>query len=164
MIACRVMSSGKSWAGAVIHDRWRLDTELGSGTTGAVYRGAGLVEARPVAIKLLHPDWLGHEEARRRFEREAKALTTLRHPNVIDVLEFGEWEGALYMVMELLEGRTLAAHLEAGPMRPSAAMALADQILAGLAFAHAHGVLHRDLKSENVFVAGDPNAGGTRAK
>jgi serine/threonine-protein kinase len=146
--------SHDAFVGVVLDGKYRLDAVLGEGTSGGVYRGVALATGRPVAVKMLHPEWLGHEESRRRFEREARTLAALRHPNVIDVIEFGSFEKALYLVMELLEGRTLGAQIEVhGPPPLDVGLRIADQLLAGLAFAHQHGVLHRDLKSDNVFVA-----------
>jgi serine/threonine-protein kinase len=87
----------------------------------------------------------------------------LRHPNVIEVIEFGADANLLYLTMELLEGATAEALVDAGPLDPSFALAIGDQVLQGLAFAHQLGVAHRDVKAGNVFVARTPE-GGPRAK
>jgi len=138
--------------GARLGEKYRVVARLGGGAIGTVYKAKQVVGGPPVAVKMLHAEYVDHPEARARFEREASALSAIRHPNVIGVIEFGTHEGALYLVMEYGEGRTLDALIEEAPLDPSVALALADQLLAGLGYAHAHGVLHRDLKAENVLV------------
>ncbi|UJR86223.1 serine/threonine-protein kinase [Sandaracinus amylolyticus] len=158
------MSTGASAPaiGSWIAGRYRIDAPLGSGTMGAVYRGTR-ADGVPVAIKLMHPESVERPESRRRFEREAAALAAVTHPNVIGVLELADFSGAPCLVMELLEGYTLEALLARNRLAPEHAIAIADQMLAGLAFAHAHGILHRDIKPENVFLARQPD-GSTLAK
>ncbi|MCC7539734.1 MAG: serine/threonine protein kinase [Deltaproteobacteria bacterium] len=144
--------------GAVLGGRYRLAELIGTGTSGAVFRA--LRDDGPAfAIKVLRRDALAHDELRRRFEREASALSTLTHPNVIGVLELGEVEGAPFLVMELLEGETLDALLSRENLAPEVSVEIADQLLAGLAHAHAHGILHRDVKPANVFLARQPSGG-----
>ena len=138
--------------GARLGEKYRVVARLGGGAIGAVYKAKQVVGGPPVAVKMLHAEYASHPEARVRFEREATALSAIRHPHVIGVIEFGEYEGALYLVMEYGEGRTLDSMIGDGPLEPGVALMLADQILAGLGYAHAHGVLHRDLKAENVLV------------
>jgi serine/threonine protein kinase len=138
--------------GSTIAGRYVLDAELGAGAMGAVFRGRR-ADGLPVAIKVLHGEALARWDLRRRFEREASALAAATHPNVIGVLEFGEAEGALFLVMELLEGTTLDERLSRERLAPDVAVAIADQMLAGLAFSHALGILHRDVKPENLFLA-----------
>lgn len=138
--------------GQRIADRFRLSSPLGGGATGSVWRATDERAGGEVALKVLWPEVASLEEARLRFEREARALAALRHPHIIEVIEFGGDAELLYLAMELLEGRTLDALIEAAPLDPNVALGLADQFLAGLAFAHQLGVSHRDVKSENVFV------------
>ena len=142
--------------GTVIGGRYTLEAQLGVGAMGAVYRARRL-DGVPVAIKFLYGEALRREEFRRRFEREASALATIAHPHVIGVLELGDLDGMPFMVMELLEGGTLEDLLAQRRLDPEEALAIADQMLAGLAFAHAHGILHRDLKPENIFLAQQPD-------
>jgi serine/threonine-protein kinase len=145
--------------GQVLDGRYRITSVLGEGGMGVVYR-AEQIGGAPVAIKVLHDDLGDNAELRERFEREARALFALEHPNVLSVHDFGIANGSPYLVMELLEGEPLDKYLEDNAPEPPEALHIARQVLTGLAFAHAKGVAHRDLKSENVFLP--RNADGTR--
>jgi serine/threonine-protein kinase len=139
-----------------------LESVLGEGAMGIVYRGRATNGGPPVAMKFLHGEALNRPDLRKRFDREARALAELRHPNVLEVVALGMDGDVPYMVTELLVGRTLEALLSGARLDPARGLAIADQILAGLGFAHAHGIIHRDVKPENVFlVAAD---GAERAK
>ncbi len=128
---------------------------LGAGGMGEVWRARDSRLGRDVAIKVL-PDEFAHDPARRsRFEREAKAIAALSHPNVLALHDFGADDGAIYAVMELLEGTTLRERLAGGPLSPRKAVDYAIQIAHGLAGAHERGIVHRDLKPENVLVTPD---------
>jgi serine/threonine-protein kinase len=105
-----------------------------------------------VAIKVLHKDAAAIPEWRRRFEREAQALSALAHPNVVPVTDSGIDNGVPFLVMELLQGKTLADLLKEGPLPLWRALDIARQLLRGLAFAHGKGIVHRDLKPANVFL------------
>lgn len=142
--------------GAVLDERYQIQSLLGEGGMGAVYR-AVQPEGPPVAIKVLHEELGGAAELRERFEREARALFGLEHPHILHVIDFGITEGRPYLVMELLAGKSLDALIEEESLHPEQAFDLATQVLEGLAFAHQSGVLHRDLKTENVFVTHDAN-------
>ena len=140
--------------GRVLDDRYRLVELLGEGEMGAVYR-AERRGATDVTVKILHED-LGTDAAlRERFEREARALFALAHRNILAVHDFGVTEGSPYLAMELLQGMSLDAYIEREDPPPRVALDLVRQMLTGLAFAHGRGVLHRDLKTENVFVTHD---------
>ena len=143
--------------GSRLGEKYRIVARLGGGGIGAVYLAKQVVGGPPVAIKVLHAEYATHPEARKRFEREATALSAIRHPHVIGVIEFGAHDGRLYLVMEHGEGRTLDALIADGLLDPAVALGLADQILSGLGYAHAHGILHRDLKAENVLVTVQAN-------
>lgn len=143
--------------GSTIAGRYVVDSVLGEGGMGAVYAARRLTDGLPVALKVLLPETAASPEMRKRFVREATALMTLQHPNVIGVLEFGELGDGCFLVMELLRGQSLAAYAEEHPIPPDTALIIADQLLAGLGFAHAHGVLHRDIKPDNLFVAAQPD-------
>lgn len=147
--------------GTILADRYVLDSALGEGAMGVVYAGRRLADSHPVAVKVLLPEIAASVEMRKRFLREATALMTLQHPNVIGVLEFGETTDSCFLVMELLRGESLQSYIEENPITPETALVIADQMLAGLGFAHAHGVLHRDIKPENLFVVTQPD--GSRA-
>jgi eukaryotic-like serine/threonine-protein kinase len=142
--------------GRVLDDRYRVTQRLGEGGMSVVYR-AEQPSGPPVAVKVLHEELGEDADLRERFEREARALFALQHPHVLEVHDFGIVDGNPYLVMELLEGTPLDRMLEDGPPAPELGVDLARQLLAGLAFAHAQGVLHRDLKSENIFIRREPD-------
>jgi serine/threonine-protein kinase len=128
---------------------------LGAGGMGEVYRARDLKLEREVAVKVLPPHLVQSPEAQARFEREAKAVAALAHPNILAIYDYGEDQGVSYAVTELLEGETLRERLNAGRLPVRKATDLALQIARGLAAAHEKGVVHRDLKPENVFVTHD---------
>jgi|SRR5215467_2736274 len=128
---------------------------LGFGGMGEVYRARDARLERDVAIKVL-PASLPHDPDRlRRFEQEARAAAALNHPNILAVFQMGTYEGAPYLVSELLEGSTLREHERLGPVAVSKAVDYAIQTAHGLAAAHDKGIVHRDLKPENLFVTKD---------
>ena len=130
-------------------------SSLGSGGMGEVYRGRDTRLSRDVAIKVL-PDRLAQDaDALARFEREAKAVAALSHPNILAIHDIGEERGVSYAVMELLEGETLRERLNAANLPVRKALEYALQIAQGLAAAHERGVVHRDLKPENIFLTRD---------
>ena len=140
--------------GQVLLDQFRIEEAIGAGGMGAVYRARQTTLGRDVAIKILHPDMAANPEAVRRFHREARISTALDHPNVVRVFLFGQLpDGSLYLVMELLRGRTLAELLRVEPnLTVPRALHIATQISAGVGEAHVQGVVHRDVKPENVFL------------
>ena len=107
---------------------------------------------RTVAIKVLRDDLVGDMEHAQRFERESRAIAGLNHPNICVLHDIGRHEGARYLVMEFLEGETLAERLRSGPLPERQALPYARDIAAGLAAAHARGIVHRDLKPGNVML------------
>ena len=128
---------------------------LGAGGMGEVYRARDAKLERDVAVKVLPASVAGDSEALSRFEREAKAVAALSHPNILAIFDFGTHEGIVYAVTELLEGETLRGKLDAGPVSRRQAVDYGLQIAKGLSAAHERGVVHRDLKPENVFVTRD---------
>jgi eukaryotic-like serine/threonine-protein kinase len=138
--------------GRTLDGRYEVLGRLGEGGVGVVYRGRQTHLGRFVAIKVLHQDAAGIPEWRRRFEREAKALSALAHPNVVPVTDFGIDGGVPFLVMELLQGKTLGDLIKEGPLPLGRALDIARQTLRGLAFAHGKGIVHRDLKPANVFL------------
>jgi predicted esterase len=122
---------------------------------GEVYRARHLKLRRDVAIKVLPSEFAADPGWLARFEREARSASALNHPNIITIYDVAEHEGTTYIAMELVEGRTLRELNADGPMPIDGAIRVASQIADGLARAHAAGILHRDIKSANVMVAGE---------
>ena len=140
--------------GRTLDGRYEVLGRLGEGGVGVVYRGRQTHLGRFVAIKVLHQDAAGIPEWRRRFEREAKALSALAHPNVVPVTDFGIDGGLPFLVMELLQGKTLGELIKEvpGPLPLGRTVDIVRQTLRGVAFAHGKGIVHRDLKPANVFL------------
>jgi serine/threonine protein kinase len=141
--------------------RYRIVAEIGRGAMGVVYRGEDEALARSVAIKTIIASMDPAEQAGylARFRQEARAVGGLNHPGIITVYEFGDQDGVAYLAMEFLEGRELRDIMTAGRMEVAVAVELAAQVAEGLAFAHARGIVHRDVKPANVMVIA-----GNRAK
>ena len=133
---------------------YEIVSSLGAGGMGEVYRALDTRLERVVALKAL-PAHLASPEALARFEREAKSVAALSHPNILAIHDFGVHDGIPYAVMELLEGVTLRDRLADSAIPPRKAIEYAVQIVRGLAAAHDRGIVHRDLKPENVFVTRD---------
>ena len=138
--------------GVTIGGRYTLLEKIGEGGMGVVYRAQDAATPEPVAIKLLLPEFCRIGEVAQRFHREALAMRRLTHPNIVRVVDFGKLDsGALYLVMELLAGESLADVVrKQGPMPSERVMHIATQMLGALGHAHDQGVIHRDLKPENV--------------
>ncbi len=128
---------------------------LGAGGMGEVYRARDAKLHREVAVKVLPESLANDADALARFEREARAVAALSHPNILAIFDFGRVDGTAFAVTELLQGETLRARLAGGPLPPRKALEFARQLAHGLAAAHEKGIVHRDLKPENIFVTGD---------
>ncbi len=134
---------------------YEILSPLSAGGMGEVYRARDKKLDREVAIKVLPQTVANDPDALARFEREAKSVAALSHPNILAIHDFGEQDGTAYAVTELLEGETLRGKLDTGPVSQKQAVDWALQIARGLSAAHGKGVVHRDLKPENVFVTRD---------
>jgi serine/threonine protein kinase len=143
---------GKELAG-----KYRIDGFLKRGGMGAVYKGTHLMLGKPVAIKLINPELVTSADIVDRFQREARAAANLTHPNIVIVHDLGQTaEGELYIAMELVVGRSLKQVIkEDGPMEPDRAVQQLKAMCSALALAHRNGVIHRDLKPQNIMVSED---------
>ncbi|KIQ16190.1 Stk1 family PASTA domain-containing Ser/Thr kinase [Rhodococcus sp. MEB064] len=147
-------TSGRSLLGALLDRRYRVDAPIARGGMSTVYRGLDLRLDRPVAIKIMDPQFAADPEFVRRFEFEARAVARLSHPGLVAVYDHGRDGEHAFLVMELVEGGTLRELLrERGPMPPHAAVAVLQPVLDGLAVAHRGGLVHRDVKPENVLIS-----------
>lgn len=134
---------------------YELVEQIGAGGMGEVFRAKDLLLGRMVAIKRLRPDFFGNEDRRRRFLKEARAASSLDHPNIVCIHDLLESEGREYLVMEYIEGETLRDHLARGALAVDRAVSIAIQIASALEAAHRAGIVHRDLKPSNVMVCCD---------
>ena len=145
--------------GSVLEDRYSIDRILGEGGMGVVFAGTDRRLGRRVALKLLHPHLAQEAELRARFDREARAAATLNHPNVVTILTNGVTDdGAPYMVMEFLEGESLGEYLEKrnAPVNAADAFAMLGPVMDAVAMAHQMGIVHRDIKPDNIFLVRSP--------
>ena len=145
--------------GTVIDGKYRVRRPLAEGGMGRVFVADHVFLGKEVAIKVLHAELSAEPDAVERFTVEARAASLIEHENVVRVSDFGRSpDGRLYLVMELLTGHTLGDELQHGPLPPARARFIACAILRGLEAAHARGVVHRDLKPDNVFLTPRPDA------
>jgi TolB-like protein/tetratricopeptide (TPR) repeat protein len=134
---------------------YEILSPLGAGGMGEVYRARDAKLKRDVAVKVLPATLAGDADALARFEREALAVASLSHPNILSIFDFGKQDETVFAVTELLEGDTLRGRLDSGAVSQRQALDWSLQIAKGLSAAHGKGVVHRDLKPENVFVSND---------
>src|SRR5689334_15424787 len=145
--------------GRLVDDRYRILASMASGSMGEVFKAERVPVGKLVAIKFLHASYAKDAEFLARFERETRVMSKLTHPNCVSVVDFGVWEGAPYLVMEYVSGTTLRALIDRGALPVKRALALVRQIAAGLAHAHAQGVVHRDVKPANIMVSEEIGTG-----
>jgi serine/threonine-protein kinase len=163
VVAPRPSAAGLPQPGDVVAERYRIEREIGHGGMAVVYAATQLGEGtRQVALKWLFQGRSHREERRRRFLREARAAGAVRHPNVVRVFDAGEHKDGVFLVMELVDGESLTKYLEAhGKLAPRDAIDLLMPVMRGMAAAHKQGVIHRDLKPDNLCV-GPPRTQGGR--
>ncbi|MBC7973978.1 MAG: serine/threonine protein kinase, partial [Myxococcales bacterium] len=159
-----VLATGTLPAGTVLGG-YRILGELSSGGMGTVVRAEHLLLGRQAAVKLLRRDLTANPELVQRFVNEAKAVTASKHPGIVEVYDFGYTpDGDAFIVMELLEGEPLGQRLARLAMSEPEALVIALGIASALKAAHKVGVIHRDLKPDNVFLVADPDGGTARPK
>src|SRR6476660_4232957 len=148
-------------AGAVLNDRYRLEERVATGGMGQVWRATDRTLQRPVAVKVLLPALLSDEEFCARFQAEARMLAALHHPGVVRVYDYGEsvsdtGERAMYLVMQYVEGEPLSRRIkDTGRLTVSETMALVAKTAQALHAAHLGGIIHRDVKPDNLLVQAD---------
>jgi len=140
------------WSGRAIGG-YKVEEKIGQGGMAVVYRAYQPQLERWVAIKMLRAAEAGGEEFLTRFRREARAIATLRHPNILTIYDYGEEHGAAYIVMEYVPGGTLQAHLTGKPIKWTEAASLVIPVGQALAYAHSQGIVHRDVKPANILLA-----------
>jgi serine/threonine-protein kinase len=137
----------------IIDGRYRVVSRLGSGGMADVYLAEDQLLGRSLAVKVLHHHFAEDQEFVERFRREASSAAGLSHPNIVGIFDRGEWDGTYYIAMEYVPGRSLKELVrEQGPLDPVVAIDIVTQILQAARFAHARGVIHRDLKPHNVIL------------
>ena len=142
--------------GVVLDRRYRIESQIARGGMSTVYRGTDMRLDRPVAVKIMDPQFAADPQFLARFEFEARSVARLTHPGLVAVYDQGQDGDHVFLVMELVEGGTLRELLrERGPMPPHAAAAVAAPVLGALAVAHRAGLVHRDIKPENILISGN---------
>lgn len=144
-----LMSANKAFEGQK-HERYRLEKNLASGGAGVVFAAYDEVLGRRVAIKQLLDHLSEDEESNQRFIQEAKALAGLNHPNIVPIYDLFKTDGKIWMVMELLQGNSLREKIRQSPLSTTEALLVARHVALGLAYAHQKGIIHRDIKPDNI--------------
>jgi len=145
--------------GELIAGRYELEELVGSGGMSSVYRAHDRLLERTVALKILHEQFTRDDDYVERFRREARAVAQLAHPNIVTVIDRGEQDGRQFIVFEYVDGMNLKELMtQEGPLSPREAIELALQVARGLSFAHESGLVHRDVKPQNVLLDADGRA------
>ena len=144
--------------GELISGRYELEELVGSGGMSNVFRAHDRLLERTVALKILHEQFTRDDDYVERFRREARAVAQLAHPNIVTVIDRGEQDGRQYIVFEYVDGQNLKELTAGGPLDPREAIGLALQVARALSFAHERGLVHRDVKPQNVLLNDDGQA------
>src|ERR1700745_868189 len=145
--------------GEVLADRYELEELVGTGGMSSVFRAHDRLLDRKVALKILHQQYCGDDDDGERFTREARSVRALSHPNIVTVIDRGEHADRQFIVFEYVDGENLKRLIERrGPPPVATTLAPAMQIARGLSFAHQQGLVHRDVKPQNVLLNGDGQA------
>lgn len=134
---------------------YRIIEQLGQGGMATVYKAYHPSLDRYVAIKVLHQAFLEDASFHARFQREARVVARLEHPNIVPIYDYAEYDGQPYLVMKFIEGDTLKARMQSAPLTSEEVIYITESVGAGLAYAHRQGILHRDIKPSNVIIAND---------
>jgi len=149
--------------GSVLGQRYRLERQIGSGSMGVVYAAHDLAHDRPIALKIINRSHTADRTMVARFQREGRIVSELRHRNIVEVFEVGQTGGEWVMAMELLEGTDLADAIASRTVyTPAQAAPVLRAILDALEAAHAHQIVHRDIKPQNVFLTGGDGPAGVK--
>ncbi|MFU8795563.1 MAG: protein kinase domain-containing protein, partial [Dethiobacteria bacterium] len=137
--------------GKILAERYEIIEKIAEGGMARVYRGRDLILKRTIAVKVLKDQMTGDASFIRRFEREAQSAAALSHPHIVNIYDVGEEEGTYYMVMEYVDGENLKEYIrKQGKLSPAEAIKITRQIAEALEQAHAAGVVHRDIKPQNI--------------
>ncbi|MEK5039595.1 Stk1 family PASTA domain-containing Ser/Thr kinase [Sporosarcina sp. FSL K6-3457] len=144
--------------GSRIGERYEILKSIGDGGMSKVYLAHDMILNRDVAIKVLNYDFANEEELKRRFQREALSATSLTHPHIVDIFDVGEEGELLYLVMEYVEGQTLKKFIQTnGPLAPKQALPIMRQLVSAISNAHHNGIVHRDIKPQNILMDAEGN-------
>lgn len=139
--------------GHLLSERYQIKHLIGGGGMANVYLADDIILDREVAIKVLRPEFANDPEFIERFDREAQAATSLSHPNIVNIYDVGEEKNILYMVMEYVDGLTLKEYVvQHGPVAVNEAVDIMKQLTDAIAHAHANGLIHRDIKPQNILI------------
>lgn len=141
--------------GATIGGRYRIDVKVGAGAMTKVFRALDIRSGRFVTLKFLDPRVADSQEHASRFRREAEILSRLHHPGIVQVYEVGEFDGGLFIVLEYIDGGSLASRISGKPFPIENALEIIRQVASALDYIHGHGIVHRDIKPSNILLAKD---------